>query len=106
MSSHPAAEDFGRRLLRLDAGVEKIIDAAAENPDSAIVQLCAAAFYLYGQTADCDAMAETHLREAARTAAPGRESMLLEALSHWQRREFSLRLRGSRKSPPSGRMTY
>lgn len=94
MNSHAAAEDFGRRLLRLDTGVEKIIDAAAENPDSAIVQLCAAAFYLYGQTADCDAMAETHLREAARTAAPGRESMLLEALSHWQRREFFAALAG------------
>jgi len=45
-----AADDFAARLLRLDQGVEAILDAAKRWPDTPIVQLYAAAFWLYGQT--------------------------------------------------------
>src|SRR5262249_13078351 len=45
-----AADDFAARLLRLDQGVEAILDAAKRWPETPIVQLYAAAFWFYGQT--------------------------------------------------------
>ena len=47
-----AVDDFAARLLRLDQGVEAILDAAKRWPATPIVQLYAAAFWLYGQTED------------------------------------------------------
>ena len=44
-----AANDFAARLLRLDQGAEAILDAAMRWPDTPIIQLYAAAFWLYGQ---------------------------------------------------------
>jgi hypothetical protein len=41
-----AADDFAARLLRLDQGVEAILDAVAHWPDTPIVQLYAAALWL------------------------------------------------------------
>jgi hypothetical protein len=57
-----AVDDFAARLLRLDQGVEAILDAAKHWPATPIVQLYAAAFWLYGQTEDARANAATHLR--------------------------------------------
>ena len=39
-----AADDFAARLLRLDQGVEGILEAAKRWPDTPIIQLYAAAF--------------------------------------------------------------
>ena len=41
-----AADDFAARLLRLDRGVEAIVDAAKRWPKTPIIQLYAAAFWL------------------------------------------------------------
>ena len=41
------ADDFAARLLRLDQGVEAILDAAKRWPDTPIVRLYAAAFWLF-----------------------------------------------------------
>ena len=57
-----AADDFAARLLRLDQGVEAILEAAKRWPATPIVQLYAAAFWLYGQTEDARANAAKHLR--------------------------------------------
>src|SRR5262244_4211955 len=57
-----AADDFAARLLRLDQGVEAILDAAKRWPDTPIVQLYAAAFWLYGQTDGALETAAVHLR--------------------------------------------
>jgi len=62
-----AADDFAARLLRLDQGVEAILDAAKRWPDTPIVQLYAATFWLYGQT---DGALATALDEHARARAP------------------------------------
>src|SRR5258705_10147134 len=50
-----AADDFATRLLRLDQGVESILEAVKRWPQTPILQLDAAAFWLYGQTGDARA---------------------------------------------------
>src|SRR4051812_9218775 len=50
-----AADDFATRLLRLDQGVESILDAVKRWPQTPILQLYTAAFWLYGQTGDARA---------------------------------------------------
>src|SRR6476660_6456742 len=57
-----AADDFTARLLRLDRGVEAIVDAAKRWPKTPIIQLYAATFWLYGQTDGAREAAGAHLR--------------------------------------------
>jgi tetratricopeptide (TPR) repeat protein len=57
-----AADDFAARLLRLDQGAEAILDAVKRWPETPIVQLYAAAFWLYGQTEGAIENAAAHLR--------------------------------------------
>ena len=78
-----AADDFAARLLRLDQGVEAILEAAKRWPATPIVQLYAAAFWLYGQTEDARANAAKHLRACATLAVNPRERALHRALTLW-----------------------
>ena len=78
-----AADDFAARLLRLDQGVEAILDAAKRWPDTAIVQLYAATFWLYGQTDGALETAAVHLRACDALAMNARERALHRALALW-----------------------
>src|SRR5215831_5115514 len=78
-----AADDFAARLLRLDQGVEAILDAAKRWPDTPIVQLYAAAFWLYGQTDGALENADVHLRACDALAMNARERALHRALALW-----------------------
>jgi tetratricopeptide (TPR) repeat protein len=78
-----AADDFAARLLRLDQGVEAILDAAKRWPDTPIVQLYAATFWLYGQTDGALEAAEVHLRACEALAMNTRERALHRALALW-----------------------
>jgi hypothetical protein len=78
-----AADDFAARLLRLDQGAEAILDAAARWPDAPIIQLYAAAFWLYGQTADALASAASRLQACRGLAMNARERALHGALTRW-----------------------
>jgi len=78
-----AADDFAARLLRLDQGVEAILDAAKRWPDTAIVQLYAATFWLYGQTDGALETAAVHLRACDALAMNTRERALHRALALW-----------------------
>jgi tetratricopeptide (TPR) repeat protein len=78
-----AADDFAARLLRLDQGVEAILDAAKRWPDTAIVQLYAATFWLYGQTDGALETAAVHLRACDALAMNTRERALHRALTLW-----------------------
>jgi hypothetical protein len=79
-----AADDFFARLLRLDQGVEAILDAAKRWPDTPIVQLYAAAFWLYGQTGDALAHADGHLHVCESLTMNPRERALHKALTRWR----------------------
>ncbi len=83
-----AINDFVARLLRLDAGVERVIEAAERFPDVSILQLYAAAAHLYAQTRAANHTAGKFLSAAA--AAPGneRERMLLAALEKWHAGQY------------------
>jgi tetratricopeptide (TPR) repeat protein len=78
-----AADDFAARLLRLDQGAEAILDAAKRWPQTPIVRLCAAAFWLYGQTGGARDNAATELTACATLAMNPRERALHEALTLW-----------------------
>src|SRR6516164_3640344 len=78
-----AADDFAARLLRLDQGVEAILDAAKRWPDTAIVQLYAATFWLYGQTDGALETAAVHLGACDALAMNTRERALHRALALW-----------------------
>src|SRR5262245_66043364 len=66
-----AADDFAARLLRLDQGVGAIVDAAKRWPKTPIIQLYAAAFWLYGQTDGARETAGAHLRACKALAMTG-----------------------------------
>jgi tetratricopeptide (TPR) repeat protein len=78
-----AADDFAARLLRLDQGVEAILDAAKRWPATPIIQLFAATFWLYGQTGGARDNAATQLRACEALAMNPRERALYRALALW-----------------------
>jgi hypothetical protein len=82
-----AADDFARRLLRLDQGVEGILDAVERWPHTPILRLYAAAFWLYGQSGDAVAKAAAHLEACATLDMNARERALHRALSLWHRND-------------------
>src|SRR5258705_11610547 len=78
-----AADDFAARLLRLDQGVEAILGAVKRWPQTPILELYAAAFWLYGQTTDAVANGAAHLKACAALTMNARERALHRALSLW-----------------------
>jgi tetratricopeptide (TPR) repeat protein len=78
-----AEDDFAARLLRLDQGAEAILDASTRWPDTPIIQLYAAAFWLYGQTTDALASAASRLQACRGLAMNARERALCDALTRW-----------------------
>jgi hypothetical protein len=78
-----AVDDFAARLLRLDQGVEAILGAVKRWPQTPMLQLDAAAFWLYGQTDDARATAAGHLAACATLAMNPRERALHRALTLW-----------------------
>ncbi|MGA7488358.1 MAG: hypothetical protein WBW74_15650, partial [Xanthobacteraceae bacterium] len=78
-----AADDFAARLLRLDRGVEAILDAAERWPEASIIGLYAAAFWLYGQTGSALANAAARLHAVEALTMNARERALYRALTLW-----------------------
>ena len=78
-----ATDDFTARLLRLDQGVEAILDAVKRAPQTPILQLLTAAFWLYGQTDGALESARPHLTACAALAMNPRERALHRALTLW-----------------------
>lgn len=80
-----AVEDFRRRILRLDAGAEKILDAVEADPDNGEVLICAAILHLYGQTAADERAAVGYLDRAE--AAGAGSGAFFAALRRWAGRD-------------------
>jgi hypothetical protein len=78
-----AADDFAARLLRLDQGAEAILDAAKRWPQTPIVRLYTAAFWLYGQTGGARENGGSELAACAALAMNPRERALHDALTLW-----------------------
>ena len=79
-ASVAAADDFVARLLRLDQDTEKLLDAVKRWPQSPILNLYSAAFWLFGQTGEAVANAARHLGACAALAVNPRERALHQAL--------------------------
>jgi hypothetical protein len=90
--NHPdaiaAANDFAARLLRLDQGLEDILDAAMRWPQTPILRLYAAAFWLYGQTGEALENAAAELRACEALAMNSREHALHRALTLWHADDY------------------
>jgi len=82
-SAADAVQDFRRRLLRFDAGAEAILPAAEEFPEDPMVQLCAAALHLYGQTDENNLAAEGFLDRAVACGGAVDSGPLHTALRLW-----------------------
>lgn len=80
---------FTARLLRIERGLEAILEDAKTFPNSPLVQMLAAAFCLFGQTGPSDVAAATFLAAAGPLAASGteREQRLYRALSAWAKKD-------------------
>jgi tetratricopeptide (TPR) repeat protein len=76
---------FTGHLLRMDRGAESILEDAKTFPETPLIQLCAAAFCLFGQTRTADHAAINYLRtaEPMLTLATEREQRLHRAFSLW-----------------------
>jgi hypothetical protein len=86
-----AIDGFASRMVALARGTEAIVPAAAEHADTPMLQLYAAAAYLFAQTGDGDRKADGYLDRAAALAprANPREERWRAALGAWRRHDFS-----------------
>jgi tetratricopeptide (TPR) repeat protein len=80
---------FTTRLARIDRGAEAILEDAKSFPGSPMIQLAAAAFCLFGQTAAADDAAGSYLKAAQPllASATERERDLRRALALWARKD-------------------
>jgi tetratricopeptide (TPR) repeat protein len=85
-----ATDDFNRRLLRLDAGMDRLLRAREDEPDDPLLNLYAALIYLYGQHTESFAQAGTllDLVENHPSQLSPRDARLLEAVRAFQGRRF------------------
>lgn len=79
---------FTACLLRLDNGVEEILEAARRSPASPMTRLLAGAFCLFGQTNPSVAAGAGHLAAVDLRVANERQRMLHAALTFWSRNDF------------------
>lgn len=86
-----AIEDFAHRIVRVTAGAEAVLAAAAAHPDVPLLTLDAAALHLFALTAESDRAAAGFLERAARLSPRmlPREARLDAALRAWHRHDFS-----------------
>jgi tetratricopeptide (TPR) repeat protein len=84
-----SVDAFTNRLLRIDRGLEAIVEDAKTFPETPMVQLGAAIFCLLGQTAPADAGGVAYLAAAAPMlpAATEREHRLHHALTLWSHQD-------------------
>ena len=80
---------FTARLARIDRGAEAILEDAKSYPGSAMIQLGAASFCLFGQTRAADEAAVGYLAaaEPLLPSATERERQLHHALALWARKD-------------------
>jgi hypothetical protein len=80
-----AVDRFRARLIRMEGGVDFILDAAGAAPGCALLQTYAALFWLHGGTRAAYAQAVPWIEraEAASAGVSGREAQLLAAAKLW-----------------------
>lgn len=81
---------FYARLLRLEPGVEAILETAKVFPEEPAVRLACGFLWLFGQTPEAQGQAEVHLAAAEKFAGrlSARERAWLGAMRRWHGREF------------------
>lgn len=85
-----ACRQFYARLLRIDPGVESILETAEQFPDEPAVQSASAFLWLFGQTAEAQKRAGDYLirAERQRDRLSAREKAWLDAMGLWHARAF------------------
>lgn len=85
-----ACQVFCTKLLRLDPGVEGILETAARFPDEPVLQIASAYLWLFGQTPEAQEQSAAYLAraKAGQARLNPREVTWLEALELWHARSF------------------
>jgi len=85
-----ACRIFYARLLRIDPGVESILETATQFPEEPAAQLASAFLWLFGQTPEAQKQAAKYLAQADqyRNRLSAREIAWLDAMASWHAREF------------------
>ncbi|MEP7330438.1 MAG: hypothetical protein ABI777_14610 [Betaproteobacteria bacterium] len=85
-----ALDDFADRIMRIDQGAERILDAVARSPDDASLHLAATFFWLFGQTPKAQDEADRYLVDvrAAQGRLNPRERAWANGLDLWHRKAF------------------
>ena len=84
-----SVDGFTGHLLRMDRGAESILEDAKTFPETPLVQLCAAAFCLFGQTRAADQAGIGYLKaaEPMLVFSTEREQWLHRAFTLWSRKD-------------------
>lgn len=85
-----ACRKFSARLLRIEQGVEEILETAGRFPDESVLDLAGAFLWLFGQTPEAQERAAGFLTRAGAQSArlDAREKAWLAALGLWHKRDF------------------
>lgn len=84
-----AIDAFAHAIVRVTAGAEQVLAAAARHPDVPLLQLDAAALHLFALTYDGDRVAAAYLARAAAGPPPtAREARLAAALAQWHQHAY------------------
>lgn len=80
---------FANEIIQFGCDGEQILQHADNNPASAILQLCAASFYLFSQEPPITALAQKHLNRLENRALTAREQAYLQLINAWQRNDYA-----------------
>ncbi|WP_431606648.1 tetratricopeptide repeat protein [Legionella maioricensis] len=84
-------DHFHQQVLGSGQSAGNILDAVQRNPSNLLIQIYAAAYYLYAQEYEVDKQAQIHLLEAEKLLefANLREQILYKAVLNWYQRDYT-----------------
>lgn len=85
-----AVDHFQQQIVASGSSADNILTAVQSHPESMVLQLYSAIFYLFGQDNGAKAIAFQHLRQAEQvlSSAGIRECLLLQAVSAWSQNDY------------------
>ena len=88
-------DHYHQQILGSGLEAQQILDAAQHHPSNLLIQIYAAAFYLYAQEPELDKQAKIHLSQAEKVlkSANPREQIIYEAVLNWHQRNYTKAIR-------------
>lgn len=82
---------FHEQVLSAGQSAGQILDSAKNHTNNLLIQIYAAAFYLYAQEDAANQQASSYLQSASQLLKSGneREKLIFEAVRHWSNRDYA-----------------